>query len=315
LNEHVVSNACVACPSVVANVEGDDASGKNTECDGDACSSDFRVLNNACVPCESGRIRLAGDDPRGDDTSCSLPPPPPPPSVDLEALKSDASVKIAKAAESRDAMLANVTDEKAKKKARVLADAAIAGAVVTKIQMSLAAASEDAACDVAFEKMRLDPSLGACDISLAARRRRRLAQMNYDVAVFLSAARVNEESLNAALSALRTEGIAATTKETDALVELRAIPGVSSSALATFGTDAVAAAEASVALQSAEKFVAANTPPPSPPPSPPSPPPPSPPPNRLIADYESSATRLGRDFATRLFAFAAAVELLCEWSQ
>ena len=78
------------------------------------------------------------------------------------------------------------------------------------------------------------------------------------------------------------------------IAELRAIPGVDSAALATFETDALAAAEASVALKNVEDFVAANTPPPSPPPSPPSPPPPSPPPNRLVAyDYDSAAPPVG----------------------
>jgi hypothetical protein len=60
-------------------------------------------------------------------------------------------------------------------------------------------------------------------------------------------------------------------------------------------------------------------PPPSPPPPPPSPPsPPSPPPprNRLIADYDDSpAARLGCDVAARLLVFAAAVELICEFSR
>jgi hypothetical protein len=209
-------------------------------------------------------------------------------------LKSEVNVRIAKAADSRDAMLGDITDENAKQKARLLADAAIAGVVVTKVQMSVPATSEDGACVVAFEKMRLDASLGACDVSIAAQRRRRLAQTKYDVAVYMSAAAVTEESLNTALSALQSEGIVATTKEIDPIAELRAIPGVDSAALATFETDALAAAEASVALKNVEDFVAANTPPPSPPPSPPSPPPPSPPPNRLVAyDYDSAAPPVG----------------------
>jgi hypothetical protein len=122
---------------------------------------------------------------------------------------------------------------------------------------------------------------------------------------------VDETTLNAAFNALQTEGVAVTSMETDPIVELRAIPGIDQSALADFETDAVAAAEASRALASAEEMISATTPPPSPPPSPPSPPPPSPPPNRLVFnDYDSPAVRLGCDVRTKLFVFTAAVELI-----
>eukprot|EP00230_Micromonas_polaris_P012543 CAMPEP_0197133822 /NCGR_PEP_ID=MMETSP1390-20130617/26060_1 /TAXON_ID=38833 /ORGANISM="Micromonas sp., Strain CCMP2099" /LENGTH=1053 /DNA_ID=CAMNT_0042576521 /DNA_START=181 /DNA_END=3342 /DNA_ORIENTATION=+ len=298
INERVLNNACTTCPSGVANVEGDDASGDDTECDGDACSTDFRVLNNMCVACLAGTIRPAGDDPRGSNTVCSL-----------GSLESEEKAKIEKAIESRDAMLTGIVDEATKKKALLLADAAIAGATVTKFTMSIAAASEDAACDVSFEKMRLDSSLGACEVVYF--KRRRLAQTSYDVFVFLSSASVDETTLNAAFNALQTEGVAVTSTETDPIVELRAIPGIGQSALVDFETDAVAAAEASGALASAEEMISATTPPPSPPPSPPSPPPPSPPPNRLVFnDYDSPAARLECDVATRLLLFAAAVELI-----
>jgi len=298
INERVLNNACTTCPTGVTNVEGDNASGDDTECDGDACSTDFRVLNNMCVACPPGTNRTAGDDPRGSNTVCSL-----------GSLESEEKAKIEKAIESRDAMLTGIVDEATKKKALLLADAAIAGATVTKFTMSIAAASEDAACDVSFEKMRLDSSLGACEVVYF--KRRRLAQTSYSVFVFLSSASVDETTLNAAFNALQTEGVAVTSTETDPIVELRAIPGIGQSALADFETDAVAAAEASRALASAEEMISATTPPPSPPPSPPSPPPPPPPPNRLVFnDYDSPAARLECDVATRLLLFAAAVELI-----
>ena len=154
INERVLNNACTTCPSGVANVEGDDASGDDTECDGDACSTDFRVLHNMCVACPPGTNRTAGDDPRGSNTVCSL-----------GSLESEEKAKIEKAIESRDAMFTGIVDEATKKKALLLADAAIAGATVTKFTMSIAVASEDAACDVSFEKMRLDSSLGACEVA------------------------------------------------------------------------------------------------------------------------------------------------------
>ena len=298
INERVLNNACTICPSGVANVEGDDASGDDTECDGDACSTDFRVLNNMCVACPPGTNRTAGDDPRGSNTVCSL-----------GSLESEEKAKIEKAIESRDAMFTGIVDEATKKKALLLADAAIAGATVTKFTMSIAAASEDAACDVSFEKMRLDSSLGACEVVYF--KRRRLAQTSYNVFVFLSSASVDETTLNAAFNALQTEGVAVTSTETDPIDELRAIPGIDQSALADFETDALAAAEASGALVSAEEMISATTPPPPPPPSPPVPPPPSPPPNRLVFyDYDSPAARLRCDVATRLLVFAAAVELI-----
>ena len=274
INERVLNNACTSCPSGVANVEGDGASGDDTECDGDACSTDFRVLNNMCVACPPGTNRTAGDDPRGSNTVCSL-----------GSLESEENANIEEAIESRDAMLTGIVDEATKKKALFLANAAIAGATVTKFIMSIAAGSEISACDVSFEKMRLDSSLGACEVVYF--KRRRLAQTSYNIFVFLSSALVDETTLNAALNALQIEGVAVTSTETDPFVELGAIPGIDQSALADFKTDAVAAAKASAALANAEEMVAATTPPPSPPPSPP------PPPNRLIfgGDYESSAKR------------------------
>jgi len=269
-----------------------------TTCVTGTCAENERVVSNACVACPPGTNRTAGDDPRGSNTVCSL-----------GSLESEEKAKIEKAIESRDAMLTGIVDEATKKKALLLADAAIAGATVTKFTMSIAAASEDAACDVSFEKMRLDSSLGACEVVYF--KRRRLAQTSYNVFVFLSSASVDETTLNAAFNALQTEGVAVTSTETNPIVELRAIPGIDQSALADFETDALAAAEASGALVSAEEMISATTPPPPPPPSPPVPPPPSPPPNRLVFyDYDSPAARLECDVATRLLLFAAAVELI-----
>lgn len=122
---------------------------------------------------------------------------------------------------------------------------------------------------------------------------------------------MDETTLNAAFNALQTEGVAVTSTETDPIDELRAIPGIDQSALADFETDALAAAEASGALVSAEEMILATTPPPPPPPSPPVQPTPSPPPIRLVFyDYDSPAARLRCDVATRLLLFAAAVELI-----
>jgi hypothetical protein len=310
-NEHVSSNACVACPPGTTRAAGDDIAGEDTECvatdlaelqseEAGTCKENEHVSSNACVACPPGTTRSAGDDIAGEDTECVA--------TDLAELQS----KIAVAVESRDAMLSGIGNEMTRKKAKLLADAIIAGAVVTKVSMNLRAASEDDACDVAFENMSLDASLGACDISLASRRRR-LAQTSYDydydVSVFLSAATVDETVMSAAMSALQTEGVTATRTETDPIIELRAVPGIDPNALATFETDAAAATEASSAANDVAEALAANTSAPSlpfPPVSPPSPPPPAPPPNRLVADYDSSATRSSFDSSTTILLMVVA---------
>ena len=91
----------------------------------------------------------------------------------MDGLVADAAAKTSAAEASRDALLGDISDEKTKAKAKLLADAAIAGVKVKKLAMALTAESEDAACDEAFSKMRLDASLGACDAATARRRRRR----------------------------------------------------------------------------------------------------------------------------------------------
>jgi hypothetical protein len=224
------------------------------------------------------------------------PPPPPPPPMSLEELVSAAEGKTEQAEASRDSLLADIGDEKTKAKAKLLADAAIAGVKVTKIAMALKAESDDAACTQAFSKMQLDASLGACDVAVSASRRRRLvAETSYDVNVYLSPATVDTATLISALENLAAESITATSTETDPTEELRAIPGIDATSLESFAADAAEAAEATAAATEAETTWV--PPPPMPPfPEPPvSPPPtsPPPPPNRLIfgGDYESSASR------------------------
>ncbi|MEC8025980.1 MAG: hypothetical protein VX223_18755, partial [Myxococcota bacterium] len=66
-NEHVVDNACVACPINSTNAEGDDPAGDNTACE---CDPDHSVVDNECVMCGPGLMRPAGDPVPGDDTMC-----------------------------------------------------------------------------------------------------------------------------------------------------------------------------------------------------------------------------------------------------
>ena len=81
VNEHVVSNACVACRGGIFRAAGDAATGADTTC---GCATGEHVSSGACVACASGETRVAGDDPAGPDTDCDstsvtalLPPPPP----------------------------------------------------------------------------------------------------------------------------------------------------------------------------------------------------------------------------------------------
>jgi hypothetical protein len=215
----------------------------------------------------------------------------------VEALIAAAEAKTASAKASRDSLLEDVVDEKAKMKATLLADAAIAGVKVMRVAMALITQSDDAACDQAFSKMRLDASDGACDVSNPSsadekRRRRLFADAARDVTVLVNPVSVNASKLTEALENLAAEGIAATTTETDPMEALRAIPGMDATLVESFATDAAAAAEATSAANQAVM----RTPPPSPPP--PSPPPPSSPSPLprlpvLVAEDYSPARRLG----------------------
>ena len=71
VNDHVVNNACVACPAGTTRAAGDDASGADTACNGTTlCAEDQHVVSNACVACPAGTTRAAGDDASGADTAC-----------------------------------------------------------------------------------------------------------------------------------------------------------------------------------------------------------------------------------------------------
>ena len=243
------------------------------------------------------------------------PPPPlvarPPPPSSVEGMIANAEAKTEQAEVSRDALLADISDENIKAKAKLLADAAIAGVKVKKVAMALTAESEDAACAQAFSKMQLDASLGACDAAVSTSRRRRLvANTAYDVTVFVSPVTVNETALAAALVSLAAEGVTATSTETDPTEELRAIPGIDESSLESFAADSADAAEATSAAREAETTWV--PPPPIPPsPFPPiSPPPPSPPPVLVAQDYESPATRVVGELHAEAIILCAMIAVL-----
>ena len=187
-----------------------------------------------------------------------------------------ASSPSMKAEQTRDTMLRGVTDIKLKKKAELLANAAIRGKKVKKMSAKLTAADADTACSDYYTKAGLSNSLGAC-IATAASRRRSLVTTTYDVSVFFSEEEVDEATLTEAENSLKADGVMGveTTDPIDPITELRTIDGVDLGTLETFETQAAAAAA---------------TMPPSPPPPPIKPPPPrSPIPDLALDDDDHAA--------------------------
>ena len=170
---------------------------------------------------------------------------------------------------SRDTLLGDIADESVKKKAKLLADAAIAGEKVRKITVKEEASDEASACSSAFTKADMQPSDGACVATAASSGRRRLSATTYDVELVFSSSTVSESKLSAAVNSLKANGVDVVKSESaiDPIAELETIPGVDSAKLTTFKTDATAAVEAAAAPAGSSS----STPPMSPPPPPPSP--------------------------------------------
>jgi hypothetical protein len=229
----------------------------------------------SCAACAQGSTRLPGDTvPGGDSTTCtsSVSPPPPPPSA--QALE-----KVAE--ETRDSILADIADERSKAKVKLLADAAIAGTKVQRLTAKMSAADEDTACSNAFTGAGMSAGDGACVATAASsEKRRRLHSTMYDVELMFSSATVSDDALTMAVDALKTaDGVTSVTSQAsvDPITELKTVPGVDTSKLQTFDTQAQAA------------VAAALTPPP---PSIPPPAPPPPPKPNLVLDDDDAAVGL-----------------------
>jgi hypothetical protein len=196
------------------------------------------------------------------------------------------------AEETRDSILADIADARLKAKAKLLADAAIAGAKVQRLTAKMSAADEDTACSNAFSGAGMSSGDGACVATAASSgKRRRLHATTYDVELMFSSATVSDDALTTAADALKTaDGVTSVASQAsvDPITELKTVPGVDTSKLQTFDTQAQAA------------VAAASTPPPSippptPPPPPPSIPPPTPPPPpkpNLVLDDDDAAVGL-----------------------
>ena len=140
------------------------------------------------------------------------------------------------------------------------ANAAIAGVKVNKLTAKLEAVDEATACSNAYSKSNVRPSLGAC-VATAAASGRRLFAVMYDVELLFSSTEVSEDALTAATNSLKAEGVQSVTSEAsvDPITEMKTIPGIDLNAVATFETEAAAAAE--------ESKPGISLPPPPPPPS------------------------------------------------
>ena len=203
----------------------------------------------------------------GDAPDAASAPTAPPTQADVDAkkevaetLRADADSKRENAESTCDDLLTSIGDARDRRLAEIFANAALAGAsAIAKIGgLQLAAADEDAACDDAFAKMRLEATKGACDVATfaAGRKRALLSARNllatYDVSVYLDPARVNATEIDALVLTLSSAGLAPTTATSDPISELASIPGIDSGLLATFKTEATVAVAAEAAAVEAE---------------------------------------------------------------
>ena len=76
--------------------------------------------------------------------------------------------------------------------------------------------------------------------------KRRLSATTYDVEIMFSSAVVSDDALTKATDALKANGVEGVTSQTsvDPIAELKVVPGIDTSKLQTFDTEAAAAAAA-----------------------------------------------------------------------
>jgi hypothetical protein len=134
---------------------------------------------------------------------------------------------------------------------------------------------------------------GACVATAASSgKRRRLSSTTYDVELMFSSSTVSDDALAAAELEMKNNGVEGVSSDTavDPIAELKTVPGVDTSKLQTFETEASDAAEA--AAESAAP--------------PPAPPPPKP---NLVLDDDDGAIHV-RALTSALFATALALVAL-----
>ena len=183
---------CVACPTGSTRLPDTD-----NEC---LCPANYhRKLDGgvySCAACAQGATRPAGDTvPGGTATTCAESAP-------------SAQDKKKQAETTRDSILDDISDARVKAKAKLLADAAIAGVKVQRLSAKLTAADEDTACSETFSKAGMSAGDGACVATAASSgKRRSLSAMAYDVELMFSASTVNDDALKAAELELKNNGV------------------------------------------------------------------------------------------------------------
>ena len=173
----------------------------------------------------------------------SPPPPAPPPPLPPAAAPAISTEKKHEEAEKAKETLVAAVPEKQKRKAKLLAAAAIAGEKVKKMSAKVTAADETSACADYYTKAGISSSLGAC-VATASSRRRSLQAAAYDVEVFFKSSEISTSKLTAAASSLEAAGVTGVSTQTsvDPVAELKAIPGVPSNVVDDFEAKATAAA-------------------------------------------------------------------------
>ena len=158
----------------------------------------------------------------------------PPPSPDVEELRE-------KAEASRDALINTIMDPKAKKKAGILADAALTGVMVTKIEVLATAENGDLACNFVLQSSGIDARLAVCEAAMATSVSRRLLSVPnfiFDIDLITSVASVTREDIETAIVKLISSGLSPTMSELDPVAELKSLPGVDDAAVSQFAKDA-----------------------------------------------------------------------------
>ena len=177
--------------------------------------------------------------------------------------------------ETRDAILDDINDVNLKEKAKLLANAAIAGDKVKKLQARLTAVDVDTACSTVFNLAGMSSSDGTCVASEAtSRKRRRLSSMAYDVELLFLSTTVSDDALIAAAQELTDNGVEGVSYEAsvDPIAELKTIPGVDMRKVEKLEAQTSAAAAQAESHQTV-------------------PPPPSPPaPNLVLDDYDCAVS-------------------------
>ena len=276
-NRHVTDiGTCVECPAGTVRAPGDRIADGATKCDpvcvfvrpengGRGTCEDTLAVSTSCSPkCYDGFIS-SGDttcDENGQLTSTTCEPP----DIEETPARRSARESKAKAQASRDEMLDRITDPKARKKVKILADAAIAGVPVKKLRLPMMASSAEEACDDALQTMRIDENLASCEADAIGRRR---LAASYSVSVYLNPEEVSHTALQEAINNLDGAGIAAIESSEDPVAVLEEVPGIDPNTLRAFIADAIAAVEANSiaeAEEAAEAEDEADVPPPSEPP-------------------------------------------------